>query len=498
MSSRTVQGTVWLEPPPQDGGFRGRAARGAGVSSIAQLWRLVLQVGSTLVLARMLSPEEFGLVGMVLAVTALADQLKDAGLANAVVQRRDLRQDQVSALFWVNAAIGVGLTAVVASLAPVLAWFYGRPELVPLTLGLSLVYTLGGLAVQHNALLLRRMRYSSVAARDAIAQTAGVAAALTAATLGAGTWSLVVLHLVAAAVRTVVVWTACSWRPGRPALRVEGVRELLTFGGDVTGFTVLNYLARNADNVLIGRFVGASALGLYGRAYSLVLVPLQQVSQPLGPVMLSTLARLRDEPARFRSAWVAGLSRVALVGLPLVAVLVCVVDVAVPLVLGRVWAPSAPLFQVLAVAGAAQLVGASSGWLYMSTGRTRAMLTWALWTRPVVVLSFVVGLAWGPVGVASAYAVVTVVLLVPGMLNASRDTPVRLSDGLGAVWRPAVVAGAAAVGCLGGRWLGEGAGQPAELAAGLVGAACLTGLLVLAWPSVRSQVLVTVAAVRSR
>jgi len=467
------------------------------VTSAAQLWRLALQIGSTLVLARLLSPEEFGLVGMVLAVTALADQLKDAGLANAVVQRRDVRQDQVSALFWINSGIGLALGLVVAAMAPLLAWFYGRPELVPLTLALSAVYVVGGLSVQHNALLLRRMRFSTVALREVVAQTAGVVAAVTAALLGAGVWSLVVMYLVAAVMRTVVVWLACSWRPSRPAVHVEGLRGLLTFGGDVTGFTVLNYLARNADSILIGRFFGAAALGLYGRAYSLVLMPLQQVSQPLGPVMLSTLSRLQDHPGRFRAAWVAGLSRVALVGLPLVAVLVALVDVAVPVVLGSAWSGAAPLFQVLAVAGAAQLVGASSGWLYMSTGRTRPMLLWALWTRPLVVLSFVAGLPWGTTGVAAGYAAVTLLLLVPGMWNASRGTPVRVRDGLGAVWRPVVVAAVAGAGALAGR-AAPGGGDLAALLVGLLGALLATVATVLVWPSVRAQLVDTVRAVRTR
>ncbi len=495
---RQARQDAWLAPHVDDAGLKGRAVRGAGFTSMSQAVRLLLMVGSTVVLARLLSPEEFGLVGMVLAVTALADLLKEAGLANAVVQRREITQAQVTALFWINTGIGVALALCVVALAPLLGLFYGRAEVVGLAVGMAGVYVVAGLGVQHQALLMRRMRFSAIAAREVAAYTCGVSVAVAAAVLGAGPWSLVALHLTVATVRTLSVWLACSWRPGLPSVRAEGLSPMLKFGSTLSGATMLNYLARNADNVLLGRFAGAAALGLYGRAYSLILLPLQQVTQPLGPVAQSGLARVRHSRARFRKAYRLVITAVALMGLPLVALMVAVADPAVPVLLGEQWEEATVLFRLLAIAGGAQVIATTAGWLYIATERTGAMLRWALVTRPLVVLSFVAGLPWGPEGVATAYAIVTVVLLGPGMANAARSTYIGSLTWTEAAWRPAALALAVAGAALLGRYAAGGAGPVVELLVGTAAGLAAWGAGLTLVPSLRRFLTEALSALRTR
>lgn len=488
--------TDWLADPSTSGSLRSSSARGAAHTVAAQAWRLGLQLGSTVVLARLLGPEAFGLVGMVLAVTTLADQLKDVGLGAAVVQGRALTQAHVSALFWINVLVGLGLALVVCALAPLLAAFYGEPRLTALTVGVSVTYLLGGIGTQHAALLLRQLRFRAVAARDVAAQTVAVAAAVGAAALGAGTWSLVLLTVVAAGARTAFAWAACSWRPSRPRLRVAGLSGYLAFGGRLSAFSILNHLARNADNVLIGKVAGAAALGAYGRAYALILAPLQQVTQPLTQVLVPTLSRLQDQPARYRRAYLDGLAVVALVSLPGVAVLAVVGDRLVAVLLGPDWERAGELFVLLAPAGIAHAVTSTCGWLYLSSGATRRMLRWALWTRPLTVAAFVAGLPWGPEGVAVAYSTVSWVLAVPSMVNAAVGTPLGRWSWVSAVHRPAVLAVAAAGTALAVRSATTGlAPGPALLLPLLAGGAVhLSGVLL--WPRLRAVLVGVVGSLR--
>ncbi|NHC14408.1 lipopolysaccharide biosynthesis protein [Motilibacter deserti] len=416
-----------------------RAARGLVVTMGGQWGRLVLQTASTAVLARLLLPGDFGLVAMVVAVTGLAEQVKDLGLAAATVQRDKLEDRQVTGLFWVNAALGAVLAAVVAACAPLVAAFYGRPELTGLTLVLALGFVAGGLSVQHAALLQRRLRFGALATSETGAFAIGVVAAVTAAAAGAGYWSLAVLPLASAWARTVLLWAFCRWRPGRPR-RDAGIRELLSFGGGVSTFNLLNYVSRNADNVLIGKVSGATSLGLYSRAYTLLLLPLQQLNGPLASVAVPVLSILRGEPAKYRAFYRSAVGGLALVGMPLVVLLVVCAPEVIAVLLGPGWDGAVPIFRALGLAGVVHVVGNTNGWIYVSWGSTGRMARWALVSRPLMVVSIAIGLPWGPLGVAVSYAVGQLVLAVPGFANAVRGTPLTLGDVGGAVWRPAALA----------------------------------------------------------
>ncbi|HWW75239.1 MAG TPA: lipopolysaccharide biosynthesis protein, partial [Pyrinomonadaceae bacterium] len=246
-----------------------RTARGGLLTVTAQGFKFAATMAATVVLARLLTPGDYGLVGMVAVVTGFIALFKDLGLSAATIQREEISQEQVSTLFWVNVGVSAAIGLLTAALAPVVAWFYGEPRLAPVTLAYSIGFLFGGLTVQHEALLKRQMRFAVLVTAEVAALLASIVTTVALAWRGFGYWSLVAGHLALSFVYMLAVWGVCGWRPGRPR-RGAGVRSLLGFGGNLTGAAVVNYFARNLDNMLIGRFWGGWQLGLYAKAYQLL------------------------------------------------------------------------------------------------------------------------------------------------------------------------------------------------------------------------------------
>lgn len=464
-----------------------RAARGAALTLGAQWTRFVLQLVSTMILARILTPDDYGLLGMVLVVTGLAERFKDLGLSAATIQREELTHRQVSALFWINVGVGVALAGALAALASVIADFYGRPELVGVTLALSLMFVAGGLTVQHQALLKRQMRYGWLSIMEIVAMAVGVAVAILAAVMGAGYWALVYYQLAIPFTLAVMSWVACRWRPGRPE-RGADIRSLLTFGGNLSLFGLLNYASRSADNLLIGRVHGAVELGLYTKAYQLLLLPVQQINTPIANVAIPTLSYLQDDPPRYRRFYSNAITSIGLMTIPLIVVLAVLSEEVVLIVLGDQWTDAARIFQVLAFAGIAQAISNANGWIYVSTGHTGRMAIWGLISRPIIIASFVVGLPWGAYGVAVSYTVTSLLLLVPAFAVAVRKSPLRLADIAGASWRPLLIGVTTFVTAWGAHTLFADASLWVRTTVTTLAAGVVAVSVIAIWPSLRGHV----------
>jgi PST family polysaccharide transporter len=391
------------------------------------------------VLARLVDPEQYGLVGMALALIGVGDSLLNLGLSQATVQRRDITRAQVTFFFWLQLAVGAALSLLCVVIARPVADFYGHEELVALTAVLGTAFVLNGASAQHQAVLARQMRFGALARIDVVGLALGVAAAIVAAALGAGVWALVLLSLATPVCRVVLSWTASGWRPGPPR-RTAGVAGMVRFGLNLTLTNALDYSAQNLDNVLIGRFFGAQPLGLYSRAYGLLLLPLRQVTAPLARVAVPVLSYLQHEPDRFRRFFVTALSAVAYVTVPLICLTSALSREVVGVMLGPRWAGAAPIFQILAIGGVLVCLRATNGWLFVSTGHTGRQAMWALANRPVVIAGFLVGLPWGVRGVAWGFVGAHLLLVLPSFVVAVKDTPVSLGDVGRAVVRPMCVA----------------------------------------------------------
>lgn len=410
--------------------------RGGAITMSGQGMRFLLQVASTMALARLLTPADFGLVAMVTAITGFLSLYKDLGLSMATVQRTEIDHTEVSTLFWVNVLVSVLLAVLVVCLSPLVAWLYREPSLLGITVAMAAGFILSGLGVQHAALLQRQMRFGSLTLIDLTSFALGVGAGIGLAVYGAGYWALVAMPLVTSGSATVGYWFRARWRPGRPRWG-PGVKGMLAFGGYLTGFNTVNYLSRNLDNVLIGWRWGAAPLGLYSRAYQLLLLPLQQINQPTTNVMIPALSRLQNERERYRRAYLEVLEKMNLLTLPLIALLVGTADWVVDVFLGPQWHGAAGIFVWLSIAALAQPVTNTTGWLFITQRRTRDMFVWGLVGSGLSIASFVVGLPYGPKGVAAAYAVSGLLIRTPLVIwYVGRKGPVSAGDIYRASIRP--------------------------------------------------------------
>ncbi|NJK41130.1 MAG: lipopolysaccharide biosynthesis protein [Acaryochloridaceae cyanobacterium SU_2_1] len=408
--------------------LKGRSVRGGAITIGAQGLKFILILVSNVVLARLLTPVDYGLVGMVTAVMGFVTLFKDLGLSMATVQKADINHVQVSTLFWVNLVFSLIATLITIAIAPLIAQFYGEPRLVWITIALAIGIIIGGLGVQHTALLTRQMHYKALMLNDILAQLLGVSAAIIAALFGFQYWALVLLPLVTACFTTLGVWIACPWQPSWPRWK-SGIRSMLAFGSHVTGFSVVDYFALNLDNVLIGKFWGQQELGLYSKAYQLLLLPISQINAPITNVAVPLLSRLTDSPDRYREIYLRILEKVILVTLPIVLFMIATSDWLIQVLLGSQWLEASPIFVLLGISGLLRPVANSTGWLFISQGRTHELFRWGVISSTLTVLSFCVGLPWQAKGVATAYSITLLGITIPLLLwFVGRKGPVRTRD----------------------------------------------------------------------
>jgi len=440
-----------------------RSLRAGAITILSQGATLVLTIGSTMVLARLLTPSDFGLLAMVAPIVGFVGLFKDLGLSMATIQRDQIDHGQISTLFWINVAASVALAALTMILAPLVGSFYGDPRTVWITVAFAWMMILGGMTAQHLALIQRQMRFGSLAVVEIVAAAAGVASGITAALLGCGYWSLVIMQAATATANLAMVWSLNGWRPGLP-VRGSGIGDMLKFGGNLTGATAMGYVARNIDNVLIGKAWGEMALGLYSKAYTLLLYPLYQINTPVSRVAIPALSRLQKEPERYRAAYLNIVDKILLATLPGIVTLVVASDWIVDIILGPQWKGAVEIFFWLGIAAFTQPLTNTTGWLFITQGRTGEQLRLSVVGSLLVALAVLVGLPWGPVGVAASYAISGLFVRTPIVLWAvTRHGPVGFGDfaavaapfllsaavmsavllGMRSLWAPGAVAGLA-------------------------------------------------------
>ena len=354
---------------------------------------------------------------MVTAITGLGQAFADLGLSEATIQHPEINHDQVSKLFWLNVAIGLALTTITASLAPFLAWFYHEPRLKAISYVVSFTFLIGGLRVQHDALLRRNMRFMALAIRDVVAYALAVPAAILLAWRGAGYWAIVALPLTLITTQMVLSWMMAGWIPGIPR-RCVRIRSLITFGGNVAVSYLISTLARSADNILIGWDWGAAPLGLYSRAYNLLMLPVRQLGTPARSVAVPAFSRVQSDPERLARYYLQTINLIMWITAPLFGFLFVAAEPVIVLTLGARWRDAAPVFQLLAIAALGQLLLDSTTWLYVSRGKSLDLLRLWLVLTPIMVASYAVGLPFGIKGVALSGSLV-LLMVFPGILKFS-------------------------------------------------------------------------------
>lgn len=385
----------------QRGSLGAAASRGVARTLASQAGRFILQFGATVILARLLSPSDFGLAAMVIAIAGIAEVFRDFGLSDAAIQSRSLSSEEQTNLFWLNVCIGVSCALLLIALSPLIAGFYQHPELIGISCGLAIGFVFNGAATQHLADINRDLRFGSLALIQVISQFAASMFAVASAFWGAGYWALVIQQVGLAAVTYALAASMSRWRPGLPNRRVS-VRRFIRFGWQLAATRGMAYVSQNVDIITIGWAFGAAQLGLYSRARQLLTLPLNQINAPLTRVALPILSRVADDEIAFLSY----ARKAQLVSCYVtLAIFGFAAGGSVPLIelaFGREWRPAAILFSALCISGAFRSMAQVSFWIFLARGKTQAQLRMYAFTQPIIIISIIVGLVWGPLGVALA------------------------------------------------------------------------------------------------
>lgn len=414
-----------------------KSVRGGAATVLGQGVGMSLQIGTTIVLARILSPTDYGLQSMVFTLTAFFSLFKDAGLSAASVQKASLSHEEVSTLFWINIALGAFLMIVVAALSPLLAAFYKDPRLLWITVASASIFLFNSLSVQHKALLDRAMRFSTGVKIDILSATMGAVIAIGMAALGCGYWSLICQNIVVPIVCTAATWIAIPWMPGRPRWTPE-LRAMVRFGGTVTLNSCVVYVAYNTEKILLGRFWGAAPLGIYTRAYQLATLPVQQLIGAVHLVAFSVLSRMQAEAQRLQRAYLKSLSIIVSLTIPVVISTALFSNEIVLFVLGPRWVGAATVLRLLSPTVLVLALINPFSWFLRATSRVGRSLNIAFMITPVVILGIVLGLRHGPTGVALGYSMAMVILFVPTVAWAIHKTGITPRDYWDAIKHPLI------------------------------------------------------------
>jgi O-antigen/teichoic acid export membrane protein len=415
--------------------LKGKTIRGGFARLCSQGASFLLRVGCLMILARLLSPKDFGLVGMVTAFTEALTWLRDFGLSSAAIQRPIVTEDQISTLFWINISFGALLALATVAMAPAIAAFYHEPELFGVTVVLAVGFLFNGAGVQHSALLQRQMRFTTMAMVSVVSFIVSALIGICGAKAGYGYWALVAMTVSSPLAATVGFWLTTGWVPRIPHRRA-GIRSMIYFGGTITLNGLVAYIAFNADKVLVGRFWGADAMGIYGRAYQLVNIPTATINSTVGEVAFSALSRLQDDPVRLRGYFLKGFGLVLGATLPVATGCALFADDIVFVLLGPNWQDTAVIVRLLAPAIAILAIMNPLGWLLYSLGLVTRSLKIALVFAPFMIIGCIMGFPYGPKEVAFAYSAVMMVWVIPHIFWCVHGTAISPRDILLAVSGP--------------------------------------------------------------
>lgn len=418
------------------------AVRSAGAQILSGVVSLGIQVGGTMMLGRLLTPRDFGLVTMVTTFSFLFMNAAANGFADSILQVKDITHRLASTLFWINIALAVLLTIAFAAIGPLLARFFGEIPVAGITAGMAATVLLTALWVVHTALLRKAMRFSALAKNDIIARASGVAVSVAFALVGWGYWALVMGACALSLSTAIGVWILCPWMPGIPR-RGTGTRSPLVFAGHITARYTLNYVARNTDNLLVGWRFGANALGFYKKAYDLFTLSLYQLISNNANVAVSALSRVRDDRPQYLRYVLGAIGITAFIGMGLAADFTIIGRDLIRVLLGPGWETAGLIFTFFAPSIGIMLVNGIHGWLHVSLGRADRYLTWGVLEWFATVALFLTGLPWGPQGVAVAWGVSYWALTLSALAFAGKPVGLTTAQVLSATWRY-VMAGLAA------------------------------------------------------
>ncbi len=410
-----------------------RTVRSIGWTATSKLAQLLMSILISVILARLLVPSDFGLIAMVLVFSNFVTIFVGFGLTSAIVQKQDISDETLSSTFWINVGLGGLLTVALAASAPLIAAFYSEPRLTPLVVFISTTFFISSFCNVSYALLLKRMNFKAIAIIESVAIAISGPIAIFLAFSGYGVWSLAWNTVLSTVFLTVFFLIYARWVP-HFFLGLQHVKGLLGYGANLTGSSFVNYFARNMDNILVGRFLGSSALGFYNLAYNLLVLPTNTISDVIGRVMFPALSIIQHDKQLVRNAYVRANRYIGAISFPLMAWVLVAAPQLIRVFYGPKWISVIPLIQIFALAGIEQSIGTNVWWIFTSQGRTDELFKLSIFTTFVIVISFFVGLRWGVEGVVIAYTVAIYVTAYPIFAIAFRLIDLKVKSALAPLW----------------------------------------------------------------
>lgn len=435
-----------------------------GWAACSQFGRQALQITSLIVLARLVAPENFGVMSLALVVTGFIGLLRDMGTGAAIIIQREASGEGLApSLFSVNILLSTAGGLLSAGSAPFMARFFAAPVLEPVLQVLAGSLVVAGMGVVPQAILEREARFAQLARIELSGTATGVIAGIAMAYRGWGIWSLVAQSVVTTAITTTALIVASGARPTfHPQWRL--LRSIAGYSLNLSLFNVANYLIRNADNAIIGKFLGPQELGYYALAYQIAVGPVRAIGAVVCRVLFPSMAQLQNDTAGLRREYLKAAGLMAFICFPMMALLVGLADVGTRTVLGESWEPMIPIVVVLGLVGFAQATTVTLSTIYMTTGQTGLMMRLQLALGPLGILAFWIGAQWSALAVAIGYAIWQYAGMVyPGLGIPFRLVGLRVSD----LWR---VSARPAIGSLAGGLIAWSIARAAEHSVGTFGA----------------------------
>jgi O-antigen/teichoic acid export membrane protein len=396
-------------PTPPPSRLRAQVLAGVLWKFLSQGFRQGSRLIVALILARLLTPEQFGVAAEVLVISSLVTVFSDLAFGAALIQRAEIDEDDRSTAFWCCVISGVVFTAVGVAVAGPVADFYREPDVKPLLTVLSFQFLVTSLATVQESLLARELRFKVLESRQMVVTVGGAAVGIGAAAAGAGAWAIILQSLSLSVLSTILLWIVSPWRP-RFRFSTAALRRAASFSSYIFGHRLLYYLHRNSDNLLIGRFSGAASLGAYAIAYNVILVPFSRIAAPIQDVLFPAFSRIQDEPERIAGGWLRVTRAVAAVTVPMLVGVAIVADDFVDVLLGPKWHAAALVIRILAWVGILQSLQSLNTGILEALGQARTIFRYTVVFFFAHLIAFVIGVHWGIVGVAVGYSISTTII----------------------------------------------------------------------------------------
>jgi len=400
--------------------------------AFTNIFRQALQIISLILFARFLTPDDFGIYSILMIFVGFLGMFTDMGTSAALIHVQKPSDKLLSSVFSFNVFTGLMLFIVLTLLAVPVSEFFESPEVKELLPIIAINFIIASFGVVQKALYEKSMNFKSITIFESIAALSGVVVGIGSAIYGLGVYSLIIQTLIGNIVLVVLMWFSSDWRPSW-YFSIKEIKKIWSYTAHLSSFNIINYFARNADNFLIGKFLGSSALGVYSLAYKIMLYPLQNISRVLIRILFPAFSQIQDDNEKFKQAYLRVIFFIALVSFPIMAGLMAIANILVDVLFGDKWKELTVILMILSPVGMIQSVVTTVGSIFMAKGNTKEMFRIGSINAIVTVVFFIIGIPFGVEGVAYSYLIANLIMLYPNLMIAWRQIELTVKEGIAVI-----------------------------------------------------------------